>query len=118
MAAITCAGEAVGLRCQIDSCGASHMGRRHRCAAQRAREASSLLVEADVISAPGAKMSTQAPLLENEARASLFVEAPAVIASSTTGRRGGAGIAVRVACRHGKGNPLGDGILHCSIQRL
>ena len=43
----------------------------------------SLVIQAEVMFWPGAKMSVQVPKLENEARASVLVVAPTVIASAT-----------------------------------
>ena len=43
----------------------------------------SLVFQAEVMLEPGAKMSTQVPKLENEARASVLVVAPTVIAAAT-----------------------------------
>src|SRR5438132_1428002 len=43
----------------------------------------SLVFQDDVMPCPGAKMSTQVPKLENEARASVLVVAPTVIAWAT-----------------------------------
>lgn len=43
----------------------------------------SLVFQAEVIDEPGAKMSRQVPMLENEDRASVLVVEPTVIASVT-----------------------------------
>ena len=43
----------------------------------------SLVIQADVMLEPGAKMSTQVPKLENDDRASVFVVLPTVSACET-----------------------------------
>ena len=67
-----------------------------------------LVYHAETMAEPGAKMSTQLPKLENDARASLLVVAPTVIASPTRAGEEFARVGVGVAGGDRVGDPGGD----------
>ena len=70
------------------------------------------VLQAEVMFWPGAKMSVQVPQLENEARASVFVEALTVIASGVRAGEALQALAFVVAGGDRVGDTAGDRALH------
>ena len=77
----------------------------------------SLVFQDEVMLVPGAKMSTHVPKFENDARASVLVVAPTVIAAATRAGEVVAGVRVRVAGRDRVGHAGGDRVVDARVER-
>ena len=95
-ACVTVDGRGARVRLQVERDRPGHVRRRHRRAADRVRRGVARVPgRRDAV--PGAKMSRHVPKLENDARASVFVVAPTVIAAAT--RAGESCTRSRSSCR-------------------